>query len=197
MRRTLVAATVACLAALSTTGCGATDPSIPSPGSSPVAGSTTETGNADAVHACDLLTEQIALAVLNRPVTLGNGGNVDIYHFGVRQSSCGYVSDDGNLPVSSVHFSVLAPVDDSGVQYVKDAYQIGYRINGSSGGYIYAIVAFGEGSVAAPWPPPAYYLTGSQVKHGAKVEYAVRARSCGVTPYYSPYSATVLTYDYP
>jgi cellulase/cellobiase CelA1 len=73
------------------------------------------------------------------------------------------------------------------------AYQIGYRINGGS---IRAIVTFGDGT-QTPWPQTQYYLTGAQIKHGAKVEYSVRARSCGVTPYYSRYSGTAVTYDYP
>jgi cellulase/cellobiase CelA1 len=79
--------------------------------------------------------------------------------------------------------------------YGACAYQIGYRINGR--GSFRAIVAFGSGSGINPWPPSAYYLTGSDIKRGTKVEYAVRSRNCGVTARYSGYYAIVATYDYP
>ncbi|GAA0916197.1 hypothetical protein GCM10009557_88740 [Virgisporangium ochraceum] len=79
--------------------------------------------------------------------------------------------------------------------YGACAYQIGYRINGR--GSFRAIVAFGSGSGINPWPQSTYYLTGSDIKRGTKVEYAVRARNCGVTARYSGYYAIVATYDYP
>jgi hypothetical protein len=124
MRRTLVALAVACFAVLGAAGCAdnaSTDsnnePANEQPGGDGPEGSS----GFNAPHACDLLTTEIASAVMGMPAQQGRT-NADITRNGARYSTCGYTPADLSAPNLGVNLAMDAPVDESGVANVEGAF---------------------------------------------------------------------------
>jgi hypothetical protein len=148
MRRTLAAIAVACFAVLGAAGCAdnaSTEPTNEATNEQPGGDGPEGSGDLSAPHACDLLTVEIASAVMGMPATQGSV-KADITRSGARYSTCGYTPADLTAPILSVNLAMDAPVDASGVPNVEGAFDAMATIDPS----VTPVSGYGDRAVWSP-----------------------------------------------